>query len=200
MTRTSGRLGTGWPSPSSCKPAARRGAWVTVSIARSWAAVRWAPGRSPLFTTTISATSRRPALMAWTSSPMSGASRTTVVSAAAATSTSLWPVPTVSRSTRSNPAASSTVAALVLVAARPPACPRDAMLRMKTPSSVAYACIRTRSPRSAPPVIGDEGSTATTATVRPARRASAIRAATSVLLPAPGAPVIPTRCADPAPG
>ena len=63
-----------------------------------------ARARSPLFTTTMSATSSRPALIAWTSSPISGASRTTVVSAAAATSTSLWPVPTVSMRTRSKPA------------------------------------------------------------------------------------------------
>jgi len=35
-------------------------------------------------------------------------------------------------------------------------------------------------------VIGDDGSTATTATVRPGQARSAIRAATSVLLPAPG--------------
>ena len=114
---------------------ASRGLATTVSIARSSAAVRWAPGRSPLLTTTMSATSSRPALIAWTSSPISGASRTTVVSAAAATSTSLWPVPTVSSRIRSKPAASSTVAAATDDAARPPACPREAMLRMKTPSS-----------------------------------------------------------------
>src|SRR5258705_7682376 len=71
---------------------------------------------------------------------------------------------------------------------------------MKTPSSAAYACIRTRSPSNAPPVIGDDGSTAMTATDRPAPRSSAIRAATSVDLPAPGGPVMPTRWADPASG
>ena len=49
-------------------------------------------------------------------------------------------------------------------------------------------------------MIGDDGSTATTATVRPASRSSAISAATSVDLPAPGGPVIPTRCAPPASG
>ena len=47
-------------------------------------------------------------------------------------------------------------------------------------------------------MIGDDGSTATTATVRPAARSSAISAATSVDLPAPGGPVIPTRWAAPA--
>ena len=59
------------------------------------------------------------------------------MSAAAATSTSLWPVPTVSSRTMSKPAASSTVAATVEVAARPPAWPRDAIERMNTPSSPA---------------------------------------------------------------
>ena len=44
-------------------------------------------------------------------------------------------------------------------------------------------------------MIGDDGSTATTATARPAARAAAISAATSVDLPEPGGPVIPTRCA-----
>ena len=196
VTRTSGRLGSG-RSGSRGRPRAAGG----TSIARSWAAVRWAPGRSPLLTTTMSATSSRPALIAWTSSPISGASSTTVVSAAAATSTSLWPVPTVSSRTMSKPAASSTAAAAVDVAASPPACPREAIERMKTPSSAAYDCMRTRSPRSAPPVIGEDGSTATTATVRPAARAArAISAATSVDLPAPGGPVIPTRCAPPASG
>ena len=75
--------------------------------------------------------------MAWTSSPISGASRTTVVSAAAATSTSLWPVPTVSMRTRSKPAASSTAAAAVVVEASPPACPREAIERMNTSRSPA---------------------------------------------------------------
>ena len=68
---------------------------------------------------------------------------------------------------------------------------------MNTSRSPAYDCIRTRSPSSAPPVIGDDGSTATTATDRPAARTSPISAATSVDLPAPGGPVIPTMCAPP---
>ena len=131
VTSTSGRFGAGRDGSQSLR------ATVGTSIARSCAAVRCAPGRSPLFTTTMSATSSSPALIAWTSSPISGASSTTVVSAAAATSTSLWPVPTVSSSTTSKPAASSTVAATVDVAARPPAWPRDAIERMNTPSSSA---------------------------------------------------------------
>ena len=47
-------------------------------------------------------------------------------------------------------------------------------------------------------MIGDDGSTATTATARPALRTSPIRAATRVDLPAPGGPVIPTTWAPPA--
>ena len=35
---------------------------------------------------------------------------------------------------------------------------------MKTPGSVAWSCMRTRSPRIAPPENGDDGSTARTAT------------------------------------
>ena len=87
VTSTSGRFGAGRDGSQSLR------ATVGTSMARSWAAVRCAPGRSPLFTTTMSATSSSPALIACTSSPISGASRTTVVSAAAATSTSLWPGP-----------------------------------------------------------------------------------------------------------
>ena len=42
-------------------------------------------------------------------------------------------------------------------------------------------------------MIGLDGSTAMTATGRPAARTSAINAATRVDLPDPGGPVIPTR-------
>ncbi len=60
--------------------------------------------------------------------------------------------------------------------------------------------MRTRSPSSAPPVIGDDGSTAITATVRPCSRSAAMSVATSVDLPAPGGPVMPMRWAAPASG
>ena len=53
------------------------------------------------------------------------------------------------------------------------------------------ACV-TWSPRSAPPVARLEGSTAMIATVFPRLRISAVSASTSVLLPAPGGPVMPT--------
>ena len=49
-----------------------------------------------------------------------------------------------------------------------------------------------RSPRIAPPVKGDDGSIANTATGDPAERRCAITALVRVLFPAPGAPVSPT--------
>ena len=63
---------------------------------------------------------------------------------------------------------------------------------MNTPGSVAWSCIRTRSPRIAPPVNGDDGSIASTATSMSSDRRWPISALVSVLLPAPGAPVMPT--------
>ena len=52
--------------------------------------------------------------------------------------------------------------------------------------------MRTLSPRIAPPVNGEDGSIASTATLRSCARKCPITALVSVLLPAPGAPVIPT--------
>ncbi len=175
--------------------AAASAAALTLSIACNCAAVRSAPGRSDLLTTTISATSSKPALMAWTSSPISGACTTSVVSAMAATSTSLCPVPTVSMKMSLKPQAARTAAASAVVPARPPRCPREAIERMNTSPSAAYCCIRMRSPRMAPPVTGLDGSMASTATARSALRASATSADTSVDLPLPGGPVTPTSCA-----
>ena len=80
-----------------------------------------------------------------------------------------------------------------MLGASPPEAPRDAWLRMKTPSSSACDPMRMRSPRSAPPVYGLDGSTASTATVSFRDRISGISAATSVLLPAPGGPVTAIR-------
>ena len=65
------------------------------------------------------------------------------------------------------PAASRTSAASAVARARPPRLPRVAMLRMNTPASATCDCMRTRSPRIAPPVNGLVGSTATTPTVLP---------------------------------
>ena len=89
-----------------------------------------APSRSALLTTNTSPISRIPALAAWIPSPIPGASRTTVVSARPATSTSDWPTPTVSTITMSQPAASSTRSACGVVQDSPPRCPREAIDRM----------------------------------------------------------------------
>ena len=140
-----------------------------------------------------------PALSAWTSSPVPGTSVTIEMSAVRMISTSSWPTPTVSMTTMSLPAASRISAASPVARARPPRWPRVAMLRMKTPVSPAWACMRRRSPRTAPPLNGLVGSTATTPTVSGgvAFRSSATMRSTRVLLPAPGGPVTPTKYARP---
>ena len=132
-----------------------------------------------------------PAFAIWTASPIPGASTTTAVSVAAATSTSACPTPTVSTTISSYAAASSTRTASGAASAMPPRCPRVAIERMKTPGSVACSCMRTRSPSSAPPVYGDVGSIASTATVRPASRSARTSSVASVDFPTPGAPVSP---------
>ncbi len=165
---------------------------------RSSRTVESAPSRSALLTTKTSPISRIPALAAWMLSPMPGASRTSVVSAAAATSTSDWPTPTVSISTTSQLAASRTRSTCGVVAASPPRCPREAIDRMKTPSSVACSCMRIRSPRRAPPENGEEGSTARTPTFWPRARIAVMSADVVVDLPTPGDPVMPMTLACPA--
>ena len=159
--------------------------------------MRSAPSRSALLTTNTSAISMIPALSAWTSSPLPGATSTIEMSAVRTISTSSWPTPTVSMRTTSFPAASKASATSLVARASPPRWPRVAMLRMKTPASPACDCIRTRSPRIAPPVNGLVGSTATMPTVRPEARRATVSLSTSVLLPAPGGPVTPIRNARP---
>ena len=72
----------------------------------------------------------------------------------------------------SNPitSGSSTRRACGVAHDRPPRWPREAMERMKTSPSVAWSCIRTRSPSSAPPVNGEDESTARTPTRLPRSR------------------------------
>src|SRR6478735_10411489 len=96
-----------------------------------------------------------------------------------------------------HPPAARTRTASGTASASPPTCPRVAIERMNTPSSVACSCIRRRSPRIEPPVNGEVGSTASTATRSPPSRATRSRALVNVLLPAPGAPVMPTTYAAP---
>src|SRR3954468_15809892 len=68
---------------------------------------------------------------------------------------------------------------------------------MYTPRSVVCSCIRTRSPRIAPPVNGLDGSTASTPTRRPPARNCRTSSLVVVDLPTPGEPVSPTTWACP---
>src|SRR5690606_7161773 len=149
------------------------------------------------FTTNTSAISSTPALTAWIPSPAPGASSTTTVSASRTMSTSDCPTPTVSISTTSNPAASSTRTACGVDQDSPPSCPRVASERMKTPGSVACSVIRMRSPSSAPPENGDDGSIASTPTRLPCSRKAPRSIDVDVDLPTPGGPVSPMTCALP---
>ncbi len=76
-----------------------------------------------------------PAFSACTESPEPGMSTSRTVSAMPMISTSLWPVPTVSRYTSSLPAASSTSSACSVASASPPRWPRVPIERMKTSGS-----------------------------------------------------------------
>ena len=133
--------------------------------------------------------------MACTSSPDSGVSTTTTVSAASATPSSVWPTPTVSRRMRPNALPSIRSITSCTASARPPPAPRVAIERMKTPRSSRRGAMRTRSPSNAPPEYGEVGSTATIATSSPASRQTRASAAARVDFPAPGGPVIPVRWA-----
>src|SRR6266571_831771 len=145
----------------------------------------------------MSPISRIPAFIVWTTSPVRGISTTTVVCARVAISTSLCPAPTVSTNTTSMPSASSTRTASNVARASPPACPRVAIDRMKTPGSTPVSAIRMRSPSTAPPEYGDVGSTATTPTFLSFARNVRTRRLISELFPAPGGPVNPTTWARP---
>ncbi len=153
--------------------------------------------RSALFTTKMSPISIMPALMACMSSPNPGANTTTMVWATFTISTSDWPAPTVSTITTSFPEASKIFTASFVALAKAPTLPRVAILRIKTPSSVLSSCMRTRSPKKAPPVKGLDGSTATTPTVFPCLLSSSTSFCISVLFPEPGGPVMPTMWALP---
>jgi hypothetical protein len=141
-----------------------------------------------------------PAFKAWTESPEPGMRTRTTVSAIPITSTSLWPAPTVSRNTRSFPAASRTSMACSVVSARPPRWPRVPIERMKTSGSRKWSASRIRSPRSAPCVNGLDGSIEMTPTVRPSSRTCRTSALIRLDLPTPGGPVTPTAYARPVSG
>ena len=69
---------------------------------------------------------------------------------------------------------------------------------MKTFGCAAFAPMRMRSPRTAPPLIGLDGSIAITAIAWPCASQAPSSASTSVDLPLPGTPVMPTTQARPA--
>ncbi len=165
-------------------------AWISISTFST-------PSRSALFTMKMSATSMMPALMAWISSPMPGTSTTQQVCTQLTTSTSSWPTPTVSTMTTSHPAASRRSMASWVARARPPRAPRVAMERMKIPGSDAMRPMRMRSPRMAPPLNGEVGSTARIPTRLPSARRARASWSVSVDFPLPGDPVSPRTTARP---
>ena len=110
-----------------------------------------------------------------------------------ATAVSDWPIPTVSTSTTSWPAASSTTMDSRVVRVTPPRVPVLGEGRTKAESSLARRGIRVLSPRMLPPERVLVGSTASTATRRPAPVSLVPSASMKVLFPTPGTPVTPTR-------
>src|SRR5579864_8705635 len=120
---------SGTPLPSTATVFTIGGVHLSLRVARVCMArisrsTRSAPSRSLLLITNMSAISMMPALMVCTSSPMPGTRMTTVTSDRRTMSTSSWPTPTVSISTRSLPLASRMVATSVVARARPPRKPR----------------------------------------------------------------------------
>jgi hypothetical protein len=84
------------------------------------------------------------------------------------TAVSDWPMPTVSTTITSNPAASQISIVSRVFAATPPSVPDEGDGRMKAFGSCPSRAILVLSPRIEPPVRVDEGSTASTATLCPA--------------------------------
>ena len=116
------------------------------------------------------------------------------------TAVSDWPMPTVSTSTTSKPAASHNSIASRVFAATPPSVPDEGEGRMKAASEFASRAIRVLSPRIEPPVRAEEGSTASTATLWPRPIRNMPSSSMVVDLPTPGEPVMPTRIALPVSG
>jgi len=99
------------------------------------------------------------------SSPAPGSIKARKKSVMSQTAVSDWPMPTVSTSTTSKPAASHSSIASRVFAATPPSVPDAGEGRMKAFSEFASCAIRVLSPRIEPPVRADDGSTASTATL-----------------------------------
>ena len=114
----------------------------------------------------------------------------------AATTVSDWPIPTVSTSTTSCPAASRTIIVSLVDRVTPPRVPALGDGRTKAEESFERRGMRVLSPRMLPPVTVLVGSTARTATRWPSAVSIEPRASMKVLLPTPGTPVMPTRWAS----
>ncbi|MGY3360425.1 hypothetical protein ACVWZK_007088 [Bradyrhizobium sp. GM0.4] len=97
------------------------------------------------------------------SSPPPGSIKARKKSVMSQTAVSDWPMPTVSTSTTSKPAASHSSIASRVLAATPPSVPEDGEGRMKASSEAESRAIRVLSPRIEPPLRAEDGSTASTA-------------------------------------
>ena len=152
---TGGRHRPGWSgSPCPCGP--------RPSIARRSRAVAAAPSRSALLTTSRSPISRIPAFAAWMPSPCPARAARQIVSAARRPDLAL-PDPTVSTRTTSKPRAEQNATAWG-AAADGPEVAAGRHRAYEDTGVEGVSDIRTRSPSSAPPLNGDDGSTASTAT------------------------------------
>ena len=116
------------------------------------------------------------------------------------TAVSDCPMPTVSTSTTSKPAASHSSIASRVFAATPPSVPEAGEGRIKALSEAESRAIRVLSPRIEPPVRAEDGSTASTATLWPRSIRNMPSTSMVVDLPTPGEPVMPTRIALPVSG
>src|SRR6187401_184947 len=129
--------------------------------------------------------------MVCTSSPASGTTTTTVISAKPAISTSLCPTPTVSTIIRSKFAAFISSVISMILGCNPPNEPLVANERMNTFGSSYHLLILIRSPSREPRLNGEDGSTQSTPIFFPLLTSNPMSESTKVLLPAPGGPVIP---------
>ena len=125
--------------------------------------------RSALVTTSTSGTSMIPALRNCSTSPEAGCTTTATVSQTSSTSVSDWPDADRLDHHHVEGGAPARRRPRGWRAARPPSRPPAAVERIRMPSSLGSWSIRARSPSSEPPERFDDGSTASTATVRPSR-------------------------------
>ena len=123
--------------------------------------------------------------------------RTRKKSTISATRDSLWPTPTVSTKTTSNPAASRTTIVSLLLWVTPPKSPEAGEGRINAALLDESRSMRVLSPRIEPPETELDGSTARTATRWPLSVSCVPNSSIKVLFPTPGAPVTPIRLDEP---